>query len=101
MSSLIPSSCFIQKAIHLCFGFVFVGAVAVHTAQSKEGSFAPTPDILTTQLVRSDADGLLPNRINMNVALTRSKDSSLSGPRFSNTPQMLICLLYTSDAADE
>src|SRR5450759_2697686 len=90
MSSLIPGSCFIQKAIYLCFGFVFVGGVAAHTAQSKEGSFAPTPDILTTQLVRSDADGLLPNRINTNVALTRSKDSSLSGPRFSNTPQMLI-----------
>jgi hypothetical protein len=41
MSSLIPGSCFIQQAMHLCFGFVFVGlAVAVHTAQSEEGFFA-------------------------------------------------------------
>jgi hypothetical protein len=41
MSSLIPGSCFIQEAIHLCFGFVFVGlAVAAPIAQSEEGPFA-------------------------------------------------------------
>src|ERR1035437_4609153 len=91
MSSLIPGSCFIQEAMHLCFGFVFVGlAVAAHTAQSEEGSFAPNRDILTTQLVRSDADWLLPYRLNMNVALTRSEDSSPAGSGFSNTPRLFL-----------
>ncbi len=33
MSSLVPSSCFIQEAMHLCFGVVFVGlAIATPTA---------------------------------------------------------------------
>jgi D-alanyl-D-alanine endopeptidase (penicillin-binding protein 7) len=91
MSSLIPGSCFIQEAMHLCFGFVFVGlAVAAHTAQSEEGSFAPNPDILTVQLVRSDADWLLPYRLNTNVALTRSEDSAPAGSGFSNTPRLFL-----------
>jgi hypothetical protein len=91
MSSLIPGSCFIQEAMHLCFGFVFVGlAVAAHTAQSEEGSFAPNPDILTIQLVRSDADWLLAYRLNTNVALTRSEDSAPAGSGFSNTPRLFL-----------
>ena len=91
MSSLIPDSCFIQEAMHLCLGFVFVGlAFAAHTAQSEEGSFAPSPDILTIQLVRSDADWLLPYRLNMNVALTRSEDSAPAGSGFSNTPRLFL-----------
>ena len=73
------------------FGFVFVGlAVAAHTAQSEEGSFAPNPDILTIQLVRSDADWLLPYRLNTNVALTRSEDSAPAGSGFSNTPRLFL-----------
>jgi hypothetical protein len=41
MSSLVSGSCFIQEAMHLCFGVVFVGlALGAPTAQSEEGSFA-------------------------------------------------------------
>src|SRR5450759_5087943 len=79
--------------MHLCLGFVFVGlAVAAHTAQSEEGSFAPNPDILTIQLVRSDADWLLPYpyRLNTNVALTRFEDSAPAGSGFSNTPRLFL-----------
>jgi membrane-bound lytic murein transglycosylase D len=79
--------------MHLCLGFVFVGlAVAAHTAQSEEGSFAPNLEILTTQLVRSDADWLLPYpyRLNTNVALTRSEDSAPAGSGFSNTPRLFL-----------
>jgi D-alanyl-D-alanine endopeptidase (penicillin-binding protein 7) len=93
MSNFVPGSYFIHKAMHLCFGFVFVGlAVAAHTAQSEEGSFAPAPDILTTQLVRSDADWLLPYscRLNTNVALTRSEDSAPAGSGFSITPRLFL-----------
>ena len=91
MSSLIPGSCFTQEAMHLCFGFVFVGlAVAAHTAHSEEGSFAPNLDILTIQLVRSDADWLLPYRLNTNVALTRSEDSAPAGSGFSNTLRLFL-----------
>lgn len=92
MSSLIPVSCFNQTTmLHICLGFVFVGlAVAAHAAQSEEGSFAPNLDILTTQLVRSDADWLLPYRLNTNVALTRSEDSAPAGSGFSNTPRSFL-----------
>jgi hypothetical protein len=52
MSILFPGSYFIQEAMHMCFGFVFVRlAVVAHTAQSEEGSFAPNLDILTIQFV--------------------------------------------------
>ena len=93
MSNFIPGSYFIHKAMHLCFGFVFVGlAVAAHTAQCEEGSFAPAPDILTTQPVRSDADGLLPYscQLNTNVVLTLSEDSAAAGSGFSITPRLFI-----------
>jgi hypothetical protein len=91
MSSLIPGSCFIQEAMHMCFGFVFIGlAVAAHTAQSEEGSFAPNRDRLTIKLVSSDTDWLLPYRLNSNVALTRSENSSPAGSGFSNTPRLFL-----------
>ena len=41
MSSFNPGSYFIQEAVCLCFGVVFVGlAFAEPTAQSQESSFA-------------------------------------------------------------
>jgi hypothetical protein len=40
MSSLIPGSCFIQEAMHLCCGFVFVGlALAVLNCTSDCPAF--------------------------------------------------------------
>jgi D-alanyl-D-alanine endopeptidase (penicillin-binding protein 7) len=95
MSNFVPGSYFIQEAMHLCCGFVFVGlAVAANTAQSEEGSFAHTPEmeILTAHLVRSDADWLLPYscRLNTNVALTRSEDSAPAGAGFSNTSGLFL-----------
>lgn len=88
--SLISGSCFIQAAmLRMCFGLVFVGlAVVAHTAQSEEGSFAPDLDILTIQPVRSVADWLLPDRLNTNVALTRSADTASVWSGFSNTPRL-------------
>jgi serine-type D-Ala-D-Ala endopeptidase (penicillin-binding protein 7) len=93
MSNFVPGSYFIHKAMHLCCGFLFVGlAVAANTAQSEEGSFAPAPDILTVQLVRSDADWLLPYscRLNTNVPLTLSEDSAPAGSGFSNTSGLFL-----------
>jgi hypothetical protein len=91
MSSLIPGSCFIQELISVRFGFVFIGlAVAAHPAQSKEGSFAPNPDILTIQLVSSETEWRLPYRLNTNVALNSSTDSALTGLGISNTPRLFL-----------
>jgi len=99
MSNFVPGSYFIHKAMHLCFGFVFVGlAVAAHTAQSEEGAFARTPDISATQLVRSDADGLLPYRLNTNVALPRSEDSAPIGSVFSNAPRLFLVAELKNEA---
>lgn len=90
MSNFI-SGFFIQVAMfRICFGLAFVGlAVAAHTAQSEESSFAPDLDILTIQPVRSDADSLLPYRLNMNIALTRSVDTAPIGSGFSNNAPRL------------
>lgn len=90
MFSPISSSCFIQVVmLRICFWFVFAGfTVAAHTARSEEGSFAPDLDVLTIQLVRSDADWLLPYRLNTNVALIRSEEISSVGSEFSNTPRL-------------
>jgi len=91
MSSLVPGSCFIQEAMHRCFGFVFIGlAVVAYTAQAEEGSFAPNPDTLTTQLVRYDADWLIPYRLNTNVVLTRPGDNAPAGPGFRGTPRLFL-----------
>lgn len=90
MSTLISGSCSFQAVmLRMCFGLVFVGlAVAAHTAQSEESSFAPDLDILTVQPVRSDTDSLLPYRLNMNIALTRSADTTPAGSGFSNAPRL-------------
>lgn len=90
MSNFISGFCFIQVAtLRICFGLVFAGlAVAAHTAQSEESSFAPDLDILTIQPVRSDADSLLPYRLNMNIALTRSADTAPVGSGFNNAPRL-------------
>jgi D-alanyl-D-alanine endopeptidase (penicillin-binding protein 7) len=101
MSNFVPGSYFTQAAKRLCLGFVFVGlAVAAHAAQSVEGSFAPTPDIVTTQLVRPDADWLRPSlyRLNTNVAPTRSEDSAPAGSGFSNTPWLFLVADPTNEA---
>jgi len=91
MTNFVPDTYSIQKAIQLFFGLIFLGlALAAHTAQSEEGAFARTPDILTTQPVRSDADWLLPYRLNTNVALPRSGDSAPTGSVFSYAPRLLL-----------
>ena len=92
MSTLISGSSFIQAAmLRMCFGLVFIGlAVASHTVQSKEGSFAPDLDILTIQPVRADADWLLPYRLNTSIALGRSADTAPVGSVFSNTPRLYL-----------
>ena len=91
MSSLIPNSCFTQEVMHVCLGVVFVGlAIAAHTAQSEEGSFAHNPDILTTKLVSSDTDWQPSYRLNTNVALNRSEDSAPTGLGFSGTPRLFL-----------
>lgn len=89
MSNFIFDLCFIRAAIlRMCFGLVFVGlAVATHTAQSEEISFAPDLNILTIQPVRSVADWLLPQRLNVSVVLTRSDDTAV-GSEFSNMPRL-------------
>jgi len=77
--------------MRLFFGFVFLGlSLAAHTAQSEEGAFARTPDISTTQLVRYDADWLLPYQLNTNVALPRSENSAPTGSVFSNAPRLFL-----------
>jgi D-alanyl-D-alanine endopeptidase (penicillin-binding protein 7) len=91
MSNFVPDTYFIQKAMQLFFGLVFLGlALATHTAQSEEGAFARTPDILTTQPVRSDADWLLPYRFNTTVVLPRSGDSAPTGSVFSYAPRLFL-----------
>ena len=57
MSGLIPVFFLVHKSIQICCPVVFLGLVfAAHIAQSEEGYFAPDPDILKVQLVRSDTD---------------------------------------------
>lgn len=87
---VIAYSLFFIRAITLrmCFGLVFAGlAVAAHTAQSREGSFAPDLAILTIQPAHSIADRSLPDRLNTSVALTRSADTEPIDPGFGNTPR--------------
>jgi len=86
----ISGSCSIQAVmLRMCFGLVFVGlAVAAHTAQSEESSFASDLEILTIQPVRSDAVWPHPYRISMNIALTRSADTTPIGSGLSYTPRL-------------
>jgi hypothetical protein len=91
MSSLIPGSCFMQEAMHICFGVIFVVlAFAAHTAQSKEGLFAPKTDLLTIKLVNTDIKWQPSYRLNTNVALNPSEDSIPSRLGFSFTPRMFL-----------
>jgi serine-type D-Ala-D-Ala endopeptidase (penicillin-binding protein 7) len=101
MFSFVPGSYFIQEAKLLCYGFVFVGlALAAHTAQSEEGSFAPTPDVLTAQVVRADTDWLPPSlyRLITSAALARSEDSAPAGSEFSSTPWLFIVAELKNEA---
>lgn len=90
MFNSISGSCSIQAVmLRMCFGLVFVGlAVAAHTAQSEESSFASDLEILTIQPVRSYAGWLLPYRISMNIALTRSADTAPAGSGLIHTPRL-------------
>ena len=90
MSILISGFCFIQAVIlRACFCLVFAGlTVAAHTAQSQENLPATDLDILTIQPARADTDRLLPYRLNLNVALTRSADTPPFGSGFGNTSML-------------
>jgi hypothetical protein len=91
MSSLISSSNLIQEAMQVGLWFVFVSlAVAAHTAQSEEGSFALKKDILSIKPVSSDTHWQPSYRLNTNVALDRSKDAAPTGVGFSSTPRLLL-----------
>ena len=91
MSSLISTSNLIQEAMQVGLWFVFVSlAVAAHTAQSEEGSFALKKDILSIKPVSSDTHWQPSYRLNTNVALTRSEDSAPAGSGFSNTPRLFL-----------
>lgn len=90
MFNSISNSCFFQaNMLRLCFGLIFVGlAVTAHTAQPDEGSFAPNLEILTIQPARSDADWLLPYRISMDIAPTRSMDTAPIWSGLTHTPRL-------------
>ena len=92
MSNFISSPRFIQAAmLRVCFGLMSVGlAVAAHTAQSEEGSFARDLDILTIQPEYSGADWLFPYQINTNIALTRSGDAAPAGSVSSKTLRLRL-----------
>jgi hypothetical protein len=91
MSSLISTSNLIQEAMQVGLWFVFVSlAVAAHTAQSEEGSFALKKDILSIKPVSSDTHWQPSYWLNMNVALNRSKDAAPTGVGFSSTPRLLL-----------
>lgn len=91
MSSLIPDSYFIHDALQICVWFVFFGlAVAAHTAQPEEGSFAIKKETLTTKLISPDTYLQPSYRLNTNVALNRAKDAVPIGAGFSITPRLPI-----------
>ena len=78
MSNFISGSRLIQAAmLRMCFGLMFVGmAVAAHTAQSEEGSFARDLDILTIQPGYSGADWLFPYQIKTDIVLARAESTA-------------------------
>lgn len=91
MSSLIFSSNLMHETMQIGLWFVFVSlAVAAHTAQSKEGSFALKEQILLIKPVSSDTHWLPSYQLNTNVALNRSKDATPTGVGFSSTPRLLL-----------
>ena len=89
MFSLTSTSNLKQEAMKVCLWFVFVSlAVAAHTAQSEEGSFALKKD--TIKLVSSDSSWQPSYQLNTSVALNRSKDATPTGVKFSSTPRLLL-----------
>jgi hypothetical protein len=88
MSSLIHGSYFIQMAMHVCLGFVFVGlAVTANSAKSEESSFASKPDISKIQIVKPEADWMPSYRLNTNIALNHLDNPVPAGLGFS-TPSL-------------
>lgn len=87
MSNFISDSRFIQAAMfRMCFGLVFAGmAVAAHTAQSAEGSFARDLDILSIQRVPSGTDWLFPYQVRADIVLARPENIAPVRSGFSNT----------------
>ena len=91
MSSLIPGSYFIQDVMQICAWIAFFGlAVAAHTAQSEEGSFAIEKDTSTTKPANSDTHWQPAYRLDTNVALKRPKDAVPSGDGFSSAPRLFL-----------
>lgn len=78
---------FIQAAmLRMCFGLLFAGmAVAAHTAQSAEGSFARDLDILTIRPVPERSGWLFPYRIKTDIVLARSENITPVKSGFSDT----------------
>jgi hypothetical protein len=91
MSSLIHGSYFIQEAMHVCLGFVFVGlAVAANTAQSEESSFTSKPDISKIQLPSSEADWLPSYRLATNIVFSRLENPVPTQLGFNSTPRLFL-----------
>lgn len=92
MFYLISGLGFIQSTMFcMRFCLVFVGLlVAAHAARSEEDFSVSDLDILKIQVERSDADWLIPYRIDANVMFTRSKDAGSAGSDFSSEPQIYV-----------
>lgn len=91
MSRLISRSRFIQEAMRAGLRLLLVSlAVAAHTAQSEEGSFALRKDIVSIKSVSSDPYRLPSYRLNANVGPNRSKDAAPTGAGFSSAPRLLL-----------
>jgi hypothetical protein len=91
MSSLIHGSYFIQMAMHVCLGFVFVGlAVTANSAKSEESSFASKPDISKILRVGSETDWPPSYRLDTNVALSRLENPVPPSIGFNNTPRIFL-----------
>lgn len=87
MSNCISDSRFIQAAmLRMCFGLIFVAmAIAAHTAQSEEVSFARDLEILTLQPAYSGADWLFPSQVKTDIVLARAEDIAPVRSGSSNT----------------
>lgn len=91
MSSLIHGSYFIQMAMHVCLGFVFVGlAVAANSAKSEESSFASKPDISKIRLISSETDWPPSYWLDTNAAPSRLENPVTPSLGFNSTPRMFL-----------
>jgi hypothetical protein len=91
MFSLTHGSYFIQMAVHVCFGFVFIGlVVAANSAHSSEASFATKLDTPRNQLAGSAADWKPSYRLDQNVAFTRLESPAAPLIGFNSTPGLLL-----------